>query len=128
MTNTQNIYNIYFEKESGIVIMEWNGYATSKQFREGTELMLNTLIQNQSGRVLADIRNMSIIGLQDQEWMKDDFLPRAIKFGFRAIAIVKPHAYFNRVAVESISYKVDKDKLTINFFDNPREAKEWLSA
>jgi len=126
MQNALTVYNIHFDQESNIVVMEWNGYSTSQQFREGTELMLNILIQNKSSRVLADIRNMSIIGMQDQEWLKNDFIPRAIKFGFRAIAIVKPHAYFNRVAVESISYKVDKEKLTINFFDNPREAKEWL--
>ncbi len=41
--------------------------------------------------------------------------------------MIKPDYYFNKVAVESVSYKVDKDKLTINFFDNLEEAKDWLS-
>ena len=43
--NTE-IYNIYFDKDINCVVMEWDGYATSKQFKQGTELMLNTLIQN----------------------------------------------------------------------------------
>ena len=106
--------------------MEWDGYATSAQFKEGTELMLNILIQNNSVKVLADIKNMVLIGMEDQQWLDKDFLPRAIKFGFKAIAIIRPDNYFNKVAVESISYKVDKDKLAINFFDNISEAKEWL--
>lgn len=124
-TNTE-IYNIYFDKEINSVVMEWDGYATSTQFKEGTELMLNTLIQNNSFKVLADIKDMVLIGMEDQQWLDTHFLPRAIKFGFKAIAIIKPDNYFNKVAVESISYKIDKDKLAINFFDNISEAKDWL--
>jgi hypothetical protein len=124
--NTE-IYNIYFDKDINAVVMEWDGYATSKQFKQGTELMLNILIKNNCSKVLADIKDMKIIAMEDQQWLNEDFLPRATTFGFKAIAIVKPDYYFNKVAVETISYKVDKDKLTINFFDNVNEAKEWLS-
>lgn len=125
-THTE-IYNIYFDGEINSVVMEWNGYATSKQFKQGTELMLNMLIKNNCSKVLADIKEMKIIAMEDQQWLNEEFLPRATTFGFKAIAIVKPHYYFNKVAVETISYKVDKEKLTINFFDNSEEAKEWLS-
>lgn len=125
-TNTE-IYNIYFDEEINSVVMEWNGYATSKQFKQGTELMLNMLIKNNCSKVLADIKDMKIIAMEDQQWLNEEFLPRATTFGFKAIAIVKPHYYFNKVAVETISYKVDKEKLTINFFDNSEEAREWLS-
>ena len=124
--NTE-IYNIYFDKELNSVVMDWDGYATSKQFKQGTELMLNTLIKNNCSKVLADIKDMKIIAMEDQQWLNEEFLPRATTFGFKAIAIVKPDYYFNKVAVETISYKVDKDKLTINFFDNVTEAREWLS-
>ncbi len=125
-TNTK-IYNIYFDKALNAVVMEWDGYATSGQFREGTELMLNLLIQNRTSKVLADTKDMIMIGREDQEWMDTEFLPRAIKFGFKAIALIKPDHYFNKVAVESISYKIDKEKLTVNFFDSLEEAKEWLA-
>jgi hypothetical protein len=127
METKTDIYNIYFDQGIDSVVMEWNGYATSKQFKEGTELMLNTLIKNNCSKVLADIKDMKIIAMEDQQWLNEEFLPRATKFGFKAIAIIKPNYYFNKVAVESISYKVDKDKLTINFFDNKEEARDWLS-
>jgi len=126
METSAEIYNIYFDPEINTVVMEWNGYATSKQFKQGTELMLNTLIKNNCSKVLADIKDMKIIAMEDQQWLNEEFLPRATKFGFKAIAIIKPDHYFNKVAVETISYKADKDKLTINFFDNTKEAREWL--
>lgn len=119
-------YHIYFDQSIGAVVMEWKGYATSDQFKEGTEYMLRTLAANNAHKVLADIKDMVIIGMEDQQWLDTNFLPRAMQAGFEAIAIVKPDYYFNKVAVESISYKISKDKLTINFFDNAAEAKEWL--
>jgi hypothetical protein len=127
MQTIPEIYTVYFDEEIESVVMEWDGYATSAQFKEGTELMLNTLIQNQSFKVLADIKDMVLIGMEDQQWLNTHFLPRAIKFGFRAIAIIRPDNYFNKIAVESVSYKVDKDKLAINFFDNITDAREWLN-
>jgi hypothetical protein len=31
--------------------------------------------------------------------------------------MIRPVHYFNKVAVETVSYKVDKEKLAINFFE-----------
>ena len=126
MEATIKTYNIYFDKDLNAVVMKWQGYATSNQFKEGTELMLNTLINYNGSKVLADIKEMTLIGMEDQQLINDVFLPRATKFGFKAIAIIKPRSYFNKIAVETISYKVDKEKLTINFFDDVEEAKDWL--
>jgi hypothetical protein len=127
-TETNKTYNIYFNEESNIIIMDWNGYATTSQFREGTETMLNLLIENRANKVMANIKDMVLISLEDQKWLETHFLPRAIRFGFKVCAIVKPDNYFNKVAVETVSYKVDKEKLEISFFDTAEEAKAWLQS
>ena len=126
MTAIENSSEIYFDKDTNVVIMEWRGYANSTQFREGTELMLNTLILHNTSKVLANIREMALIGAEDQEWLGDSFLPRAIRFGFKALAIVKPLSYFNMIAIQNIYYKIDREKLVIEFFDTEEEAIKWL--
>lgn len=126
MQTTDKIYDIYPDLDSQMIVMDWEGYATSAQFREGTEMMLNMLIEQRVHKVLANIRNMVLIGMEDQKWMEANFLPRAIRFGFKACAIVKPTSYFNRIAVETISFRVEKEKLQIQFFDTYEEAKNWL--
>ena len=68
-TNTEG-YNIYFDKDLNCVVMEWDGYATSKQFKQGTELMLSTLIQNNCSKVLADIKDMKIIAMERSAMVK----------------------------------------------------------
>lgn len=126
MDTVAKTYQIFYDANIDAVVMKWHGYATSAQFKEGTELMLNTLIKHQCYKVLADIKEMTIIGMEDQKWLEEQFLPRAIEFGFKAIAIVKPDHYFNKVAIESISYKIDKNKITLTLFDNLAEATAWL--
>jgi hypothetical protein len=74
------------------------------------------------------LREMILIGMEDKRLPELKFLPRAIKCGFKRIAIISPNTYFNKVAVESASYKVDKDQLTISFFDSKVEAVEWRRA
>lgn len=128
MTTLPNVYDISFDANLNAVVMIWKGYSTTEQFREGTELMLNHLIYNSASRVLADLREMIIIGLEEQNWLVSKFLPRAIDFGFKQIAIINPTSYFNKVALESISYKVDKDKMDIQFFNSKEEAIIWLSS
>jgi len=127
MESNTEIYHIYYDVNINAIVMEWHGYSTSSQFKEGTELMLNTLIKHNASKVLADIKDMVLIGMEDQEWLHSDFLPRAIKSGFKAIALIRPDHYFNKVAVESISYGIDKENITINIFDDLGEAKGWLN-
>jgi hypothetical protein len=124
----EKIYDIYYDPEKNWVVMQWEGYANSAQFREGTELMLKTLINNNAHKVLANVQDMVLIGQEDQKWLEEFFLPKAIASGFRAVAFVKPLSYFNKIAVERVSYKIDKQRLSINLFDSRREAEQWLSA
>lgn len=119
-------YNIYFKQGTDYVVMEWDGYATSVQFREGTEYMLSVLKAHKVRKVLADVKDMTIIGQEDQNYVQFNFLPRAIEAGFRAIALVKPTNYFNAVAVESLSYRIKQSVVEMRVFDDIDSAKEWL--
>ena len=122
------VYNIYYDAAQDYVRMDWNGYATRAQFREGTEYMLKVLVEHQAHKVLADIKSMTLIGEEDQNYVKFSFLPRAIERGFRAIALVRPSNYFNAVAVEAISYRVQQTSVQIRIFGSLEEAQGWLQA
>jgi len=120
-------YTVYYDHACECVVMDWNGYATSAQFREGTEKMLQELIEHRCSKVLADASDMVLIGREDQKWLEKNFLPRAVARGFNAIALVKPKNYFNAVAVETISRHADQRRLRIRIFDDVEEARVWLA-
>ena len=107
--------------------MNWFAYATSKQFRAGTELMFELLKKHAVNKVLANVKDMVLIAMEDQHWLEYNFLPRATEAGFKAIALVQPKHYFNKVAIETISFKASSDKLQIQIFDEEAEAVKWLN-
>ena len=123
-----DVYRIYYDPAANWVVMDWDGYATSRQFREGTEMMLQLLKEHHASKVLADVKDMVLIGMEDQQWLNNHFLPGAIQAGFQAIAVIRPSHYFNQVAIEGISYKIDKEKLQIQIFEQVEEAKAWLAS
>ncbi len=120
------VSRIYYNPIVPCVVMEWRGYATSKEFRTGTQSMLDLLIEKKASKVIADVKNMKLISMEDQKWVEDEFLPRALKAGFRVMALITSNDYFNRVSVENITQKIDPSKLVLKYFDNIFSAEEWL--
>ncbi|MES2565601.1 MAG: hypothetical protein V4565_01965 [Bacteroidota bacterium] len=120
------IYKVFFLEDEDYVTMEWSGYANSTQFREGTEKMFEELTAHKSTKVLGNIKDMVLISAEDQLWLHEQFLPRAIAGGFKAIALVRPIHYFNNVAIESIVFKINQDALNVQVFNNLEDAKYWL--
>jgi hypothetical protein len=122
----EKVYNIFWDEKNRWITMEWDGYATSAQFIEGTELMYRLMVEHKTSKVFADIKDMTLIGREDQNYVIYSFLPRAIQAGFRAIAIVKPVSYFNAVAIETMGYRVNETAVQMKVFDNRDQAVQWL--
>jgi len=126
--DTKPVYEIFFNPDIKAVVMNWHGYATSRQLKEGSEKMLTTLIEHKANKVLANLKDMILISMEDQNWIEHSFIPRGSEKGFKAIAIIKPTSYFNRVAIENIASKVEnRDLMQIRHFDSEGEAIAWLN-
>jgi hypothetical protein len=123
---SEKTYNIYYDADQGFVRMDWYGYSRQEEFREGTEYMLKVLVENRAHKVLADIREMTLIGKNDQSYIQYNFLPRAIERGFRAIALVRPANYFNAIAVESILPRAEALRVQMRVFNDLAAASDWL--
>jgi hypothetical protein len=75
---------------------------------------------------LADLRNLGVVSQDDQTWSNTDWFPRAVQGGIRYMAIVVPENVIARWSVDSIVQRVTEANLTIHYFDNTEQAKEWL--
>jgi len=109
------------------VVMTWKGYATSAAFREGNAQILDMIRTHHAARLLGDIREFVLIGAEDQAWLSQVWIPRAISVGLRTVAMVTPVFYFNRVAVENVEKNLGPDSLALQYFDNRDDARAWLS-
>ena len=71
---------------------------------------------------------MVLIGKDDQDWMDKSYIPKSIEKGLKSVAVVQPDYYFNKVAVDSIVFKINKQELIVNYFNSFKEGKEWLKS
>lgn len=122
------IYTNTYNAAIKTIVTSWDGYATSTQFREGVAAVMDTVAEHTSNKILVDLKKMVLIGREDQQWMTDVVLPEAASHGITAIALIQPLFYFNRVAVESIAFKLNQKTLTMFFFDNMEDAIAWLES
>jgi hypothetical protein len=117
-----------YDAEVSCVTMTWKGYATSREFREGNERILGVLTERRANKLLGDIKDLVLIGADDQHWLSSNWIPRAMDAGLRTIAMITPVFYFNRVAVESVGQKLDPEALILHYFDNRDAARQWLGS
>ncbi len=117
---------IAYDPEVPCVTMTWKGYVTSPRFRELTEAVLAKVEETGATKLLGDIVEFKLIGADDQKWLNESFVPRLIGAGVRHLAFVQTVFYFNRVAVQAVTDKVDPEVLIIQYFDNGPAARAWL--
>jgi hypothetical protein len=117
---------IDYDADIPCVVMIWKGYATSAAFREGNAQVLAQITQRRASKLLGDVTDFVLIGAEDQAWLNEVWIPRAVHAGLRKVALVQPSFYFNRVAIDSVAQKLDRDRVELGFFDNRDAAKEWL--
>jgi hypothetical protein len=113
------------------VSMIWKGYATTAQFREANERVLQEIQQRRSSKLLSDAQEFVLIGATDQNWLSSNWIPRVLQAGVRKIALVMPRFYFNRVAVDAVTQRlaqnVADDLVSIEYFESRDAARTWLS-
>lgn len=115
-----------YDIEVPCVVMIWKGYATSAAFKDGNAQVLAKISAHNASKLLGDVTDFVLIGAEDQAWLNQVWIPRAMHAGLRKIALVQPTFYFNRVAVESVAQKVDRDRAEVGFFSTQEEARAWL--
>jgi hypothetical protein len=115
-----------YDTDIPCVVMIWKGYATSAAFKEGNARVLAEISAHRARKLLGDITDFVLIGGEDQAWLNEVWIPRAMHAGLRKIALVQPTFYFNRVAVENVAKKVDRDRAEVGFFNTQEEARAWL--
>ena len=118
--------NVSYDAEVPCVIMTWKGYATSPEFRDANERVLGEFKARNGSKMLCDVTNFVLIGSDDQRWLYEDWIPRAMAAGMRTCALVMPVFYFNRVAIENVVQRLDRQTLAVQHFSDREAARAWL--
>jgi hypothetical protein len=123
-----NVCVIVHDSRTACIELDWQGYATSIQFRTVAEQLLTGMQATGAGKVLDDHSHMKMLGEEDQNWVMDSWLERALLAGFKAWAVVRSSDYFNRLSTQSLFDRIERKRLATASFDDREAASAWLFA
>jgi hypothetical protein len=118
------VCSVLLDSEVPCLTVVWKRQATSVQLRALHERLLELLRKHKIHKILGDDTALPLIEPEDQTWIVQDWLPRAVAAGLKLAANKSPEAYFGRLAVEAI--KASQSLLAIRSFDHFDEARRWL--
>ena len=128
--------SLYFENSSGRIWEEPGGYLRLEyhpglrepvQFRALLTHSAQALKRRQWDRMLVDQREMAPYTPSEQDWMTNEWLPRAVsESGYRYGAILVAHNVFARLATNQFMLASRGLPHTYRTFGTEEEAVAWL--
>jgi hypothetical protein len=113
------------DAEIPCVLLVWGRYATSAQLRYVHECALDLLRRNALHKILGDDSALAVIPVDDQAWLREDWMPRALSSGLKASASKCPNGFFGRQSVANVMSHAPRG-IAMRSFEKLDEARAWL--
>lgn len=109
------------------IVVVWRQYATSTQLRFIHEYLLDLLKKNSITKILGDDTELATIHSDDQIWITENWMPRAMALGLKAAASKTSTHYFGRQCIGDI-FSVAPTGITLRSFNDTTSARQWLKS
>ena len=106
------------------VTVELVGFLDSSIFRAGMEQALKLLEEKKGHRWLADLRAFRIATISDQDWLTNNWLPRAKAAGLLYTATIVPEMAIGQLMAERVRVNAADDGS--RYFTTLEAGKRWL--
>lgn len=119
---------IHWDDTVKCVHLEWRGFVQGDEFRNVMNESLKFIEQKKAQRWLADLRQLRVTSVSDQDWMVKEWLPRCIKSGIKKTAIIVPQFALGKMAVDRVQKQSKPMEMETAYFDNLEEAQRWFQS
>ena len=119
---------IHWDESCQAVWMEWKSYVEGEPARVGLDRGLELLQRKRTSRWLADVRLLGPVRQVDQQWINQNWFPRAIQGGLRSMVTVVPRSSVARLSIKQIMSKVNDVDVATASADDLDQARVWLRA
>lgn len=117
----------YYLPEKEIIVEEWEGFAPSEGFREVSDGLIELMKAKACGKVINNFKRGKVILKPDQNWINENWFPRAVEAGLCKFAFLLADDVFNKMSVERIMEKTNFPSLQFRYFGSYEEAEKWLT-
>jgi hypothetical protein len=116
-----------WDPEIESVVHEWNKYVDGELFREGAQAMLELAEKRNSSTILIDHRDMRLVDREDQEYIVEEWVPRAVEIGADYHVVVHQESTIAEMNLDDV-VDIDEYDHTSQLTSDIEEAREWIAA
>lgn len=110
-----------------LVHSEWRAFANSVELRASLLRGIDAIKDHKALGYLTDTRKVKVVVHDDQEWIKEVWLPLAIKAGLKRIAVITAARGLGKLTVEDVVGLADDRGLQSRTFDSVEAGWRWAS-
>lgn len=124
----EGVVAIYWDPSSKALCPEWKSFSVmDREVKEGLEKLLTFIVEKKCDRQIINTgKTLGAFSEQIQDWLGNDWIPRAVKAGMKYVATIIPK---NAMAQLSNDYwqevSTDIGFITINVTSH-EDGVEWL--
>jgi hypothetical protein len=108
-----------------ILYAEWNGFATSAEFRSALLTGIRAIRERHIVGYVSDARKAKVVLTADEKWAREVWLPQAVDAGLKRMAIVTASAGLGKMAYDDAATAMDAHGLSMRTFDSVASATTW---
>jgi hypothetical protein len=128
--------HVYFNLP-GVALVTWNpdlkavclesqGWANTSESQAVLDAIIRAMRAHHGSRWLVDGRKMRVIKQADQDWITQNWLPRAAAAGLKLAAIVQPTSAVAMTNIDDVA-RVSENGIDVRFFSTVEKAARWLT-
>jgi hypothetical protein len=106
---------------------EWRAFANSAELRAALLTGIQAIRDHRATAYVSDARKFRVIVRDDQEWIKEKWMPLAVGAGLKRIAFVTAATGLGKVMIEDVSGLVNHGGLQSRTFDSMTAARKWVA-
>jgi len=123
-------YKITHYELSNFIHFKRMGFNTITQIQEASEKFLATILQTGAKKYIVDDSETRVTPQDAQNWLTQEFIQKIPDF-ITKIAFVQSQDIFQQAVFRKydkiMNQFSEEKKVTIQFFENPESAKNWMN-
>lgn len=126
--NRQLTNDCYHHPELKAIVANYDGFVMEDKMKEIANKTLTMLMESKVEKVLVDTSSMKVMPKESQDWIQDDWFPRAVSAGVQKMAFVTPDNIFGEVSTKTANSAVEENDLAIDirYFQSLNAAMAWV--
>jgi hypothetical protein len=121
-------YTIEYNKEKNWLYSNWIGYISVEDVKTGANKAIEVIAATKCGNVLNDNRQVTGPWSKANDWIANDWMPRALKTGLRNFAMVTSPNLFGEMSAKELETRLDSIGFVMRNFKDYNEAAAWLTS